>query len=221
LRVTLLQQDGSPVKDETEVVLTASLGQLEQRRVRTRGGVGSVKYQAGTQVGMDRIEAASGSLKSELALAIGSAPLSRVLLTADPVTLPVSGGQAELTATALSPSGEGVAGVPIRFTTSAGSVSPAEPVTTDAGGKARAKLTTSAPATVRAVGVDSRSDEIAIRLRTPIDLSVAASLGEADVGQNVVFTVHASVGGQPVAGALRVDFGDGAGQGRKSASRSG
>ncbi|HSC27570.1 MAG TPA: hypothetical protein VLD67_09860 [Vicinamibacterales bacterium] len=209
LRVTLLKQDGTPVQDGTEVVLTATLGQFDQRKVRTEGGAASAKYQAGGQVGVDQIEAASGSLKSQISLAIGSAAVSRIQLLAEPLTLPPSGGEAALAALAISPTGVGVVGVPVRFETSAGSITPSDPVLTDGDGVARASLKTNTPATVRAQALNFRSDEIAIRLRSPVDLIITPSTPTADIGQSVVFNVTAMAGGQPVVGGLRVEFGDG------------
>jgi hypothetical protein len=209
LSVSVKGLNGSPVEDGTEVTLSVTLGQLDQRKLKTKAGLATTRYQAGSSVGVDTVTAISGEVRAEFPLAVGSAAVSRIQLVATPAVLPPGGGEAELVATALAPNGEGVAGVPVTFQTSAGTIKPSEAVITDGSGRARAQLTTTAPAAVRAQALDFRSDEVGLQIRAPVHLDIAAAPAQPAVGQPVTFTVVASAGGQPVAGGLRIEFGDG------------
>jgi hypothetical protein len=207
--VNATSSDGAPVPDGTEVALSATSGQLLQPKVRLSGGSATIAYKAGPQFGTAQVQARSGDASATIDVPVASHPVARVEISSDPAQLPSSGGTAELTAQAFSSSGQAVAGMPIKFETSAGNVSPAEPVVTDAEGVARARLTASGQATVRAsAAIIAR--EIVIPMRRPVQMDLTSSPVEPVAGQSVTFTVRATIDGQPASGPMRVEFGDGA-----------
>lgn len=204
LSIKLATPDGAPVQDGTEVWLTATRGDLESRKVRAQGGVANVIFRAPAESGMVQIVASSGDVRGQLDLAVASAPVSKVMLSASPAFLPADGGSTDVIATALSPQGQPVSGAPVKFQTTAGTVSPATAVT-DGNGKARTTLQTSAPAKVAA----------AVHGASPVNLSVAlqpkmtikASPATVVVGNTVTFTITLSTKG--VSGDLSLVLGNG------------
>lgn len=73
IHVTVLAKDGGPVADGTRVAMTATLGRIEPADVRTRGGEAHVGYHAGARAGRERVTAAAGDARAELALTVGDA----------------------------------------------------------------------------------------------------------------------------------------------------
>ncbi len=209
LTVSLRQSNGQPVTDGTEVVLTAVLGELEQRKVRTLNGAAGVTYTAGEIIGVGRVTAYAASNQAEVSIPIGSAPLAGIALSATPASLPPGGGSADITAFARSPQGAPVAGLPVSFTTTAGTLSPSQPVTTDAQGVARVRLTTSVTATVRGNALNLATADVAMPVRPPVTLAVAFTPALPLTGQPVTFTVNATALGQPATGTARMEFGNG------------
>ncbi|HVH57940.1 MAG TPA: hypothetical protein VM791_16865 [Vicinamibacterales bacterium] len=206
--VTASDADGRAVPDGTEVVLTAASGQLLQSKVRLTSGSASVPYKAGAQFGTTQIEARSGDAIATLDVPVASHPVARVEISSNPAQLPSSGGSAELTAQAFSSGGQAVAGMPIKFQTSAGTVTPAEAVITNAEGVATARLTASSQATVRA-SASAITREMVIAVRKAVVMDMTSNPVEPAAGQTVTFTVRATIDGQPAAGPIRVEFGDG------------
>jgi hypothetical protein len=206
--VSATTTDGTAVPEGTEVLLSAGSGELLQSKVRLSGGSANVAYKAGAQFGTAQIQARSGDASATIEVPVASHPVARVEISSDPAQLPSTGGSAELTAQAFASGGQAVAGMPIRFQTSAGAVSPAEPVVTNAEGIARARLTASSQATVRAsASVITR--EVVVSVRKPVLLDLTSSPVEPVAGQPVTFTVKATSDGQPASGPMRLEFGDG------------
>lgn len=114
-----------------------------------------------------------------------------------------------VTALARSPEGAPVAGLPIQFATSAGTLNVTGPVTTSAQGKATARLSTTTTATVRANILNLMSEEALIPVRPPVTLVLTRSPTAPVVGDAVTFTVTASSGGTPARGVAGLTFGDG------------
>jgi hypothetical protein len=208
VRVTGL--DGSPVEDGTEILFTADVGQLESRKVRTHGGSATATYRAGNRVARDRVVATSGTLRAELTIAVGSGEVARVELAVDPPVLPAAGGTATLVASARTAGSDPVAGAPVVFKTSAGTLKPADTVYTDENGRAQATLTTTAPATVSARALELVSEELAVRLRAPVRLTLAVSPTEPTVNSPATFTAAATLeANKPATGTLEILFGNG------------
>jgi hypothetical protein len=93
LRIT--RQGGEPLRDEVEVEVTASLGQVEPRSFRTHdGGTAAITYRAGGTPGPARIQATSGSARGELALTVQTpAPQPPPPTPPPPTTPPGPAGQ--------------------------------------------------------------------------------------------------------------------------------
>lgn len=208
--IVVTRQDGSPVEDGTAVVLTATVGELEQQKVLTRGGRATVQYRAGSEPGVARIQAVSGSARAELALYLVSAPVAAISLAAEPAVLPEGGGDADLRAAVTGPAGEAVRGAPVEFRVSAGTLDPNGPVMSDERGLARARVRTTTPLRAYARVDAVQSAEVVLRLRVPAQLNLTVTPERPVAGSPVAVAVSArTANGDPVRGRLVVAFGDG------------
>ncbi len=165
---------------------------------------------AGGQSGVATITAFSGGASAKLEnVRVGTAAVERVLVTANPGTLPPSGGSTELTARVEDVSGLGLPGIPVTFTTTQGSFS-VNPVTSDANGIARTTLTTSREADVNATAngkTMTAALKVTLGARTGVSITLATT-GNVSAGVPVAFTV--GVAAPPVViRDVTVDFGDG------------
>jgi hypothetical protein len=71
IRLRVTRDSGDPLRDEVEVEMTASLGQVEPRSFRTHdGGTAAISYRSGGTPGAARIQATSGSARGELTLTV-------------------------------------------------------------------------------------------------------------------------------------------------------
>ena len=219
LTATVIESAGTFVQNGTLVSFSTTLGTLEPAEARTQGGKATVRLHAGTRSGTATIRAVSGSAagsggddggtSNQVTIAIGSAGAGRVALSANPSSVPSTGGTSVVTAVVFDTSGNRLAGVPVSFTTTAGSLS-AGVVTSDANGEARSSLTTTRNATVTAsVGggesAQSATVEIAA-LAIPV-VTVSASPAAPFAGQAVTLTISATA----TEGAIRtvtIDYGD-------------
>jgi hypothetical protein len=208
ITVQLKKSDGSNPVDGTEVVLTASAGELDQQKLRLRSGQATATFRAGPTSGLAHIAATSGSISAQISLRIGSAPPGNLTLHALQPVLPPGGGETEIVATVSASNGALVEGAPVTFSTDAGTLSRTEAVT-NAQGEARTTLATSGSATVRA-STPGLEASVGVRVRLAVVIRVSASPAEPTVGQAV--TIGAEIrdtGGQAIAGRLRFLFGDG------------
>lgn len=148
-----------------------------------------------------------------------STPVS-VQLSLRPSALPVQGGDVEITATVLSGSSKPLGGVQLQFSSTAGTISPAAPVATDASGVAVARLSTSQPATVTAAVVAATasgaapqpsgvSGQINVPLKAPAEITITASSQEVLAGKAIDFEVGLKRAGADATGSLTMDLGDG------------
>ena len=208
IRVSLRKTDGAPAQDGTEVVLSASSGDFDTRKVRVSGGEANVQYKASADPGMVRISASSGSVSAEVSIRIGSASPGSLTLFVQPSVLPPGGGDAEIVATVSAPNGSLVVGAPVTFTTSAGTLGQSE-VVSDSRGEAKTTLKTTASATVSAKVQTLEASPVTLRVKQPVRLSVSVSPVEPVAGEAARVSVTASVDGQPASGRLSILFGDG------------
>jgi adhesin/invasin len=146
---------------------------------------------------------ARAAAKSATLKIIIQAPAT-VALSANPSTVPPSGGTVTLTAVVLDASGNRLANVPVSFSTTAGTLS-ATQATTNQNGEATVELVTNGATTVTArAGTVSGTAQI-----TPggaISLTVSPTTGQ--IGATFNFTVTPASGAQNVS----IDFGDGSSQ---------
>lgn len=211
ITVQLKKTDGSPVADGVEISLGADAGELDQRKLRLSNGQASVVYRSGPAVGQAKITASSGAVTAELQLRIGSAPPGSVSLVSSPLEVPPTGADVEIIATVSSSTGALVAGAPVTFSTTAGSLSATQVITNDRG-EARATLRTNVTTTVSAK-VQNLETSTTVRLKQRINVAVSTAPAEPSAGQSVQVTARVTDGdGRGVNGRLRFTFGDGGSQ---------
>ena len=128
---TLTDTSGKPVKDGTVVTFATTMGRIDPVEARVSNGRAAVQLVAGTVSGTASVTATSGSNKSNsLEIRVGTVP-ARVALSATLGSL----GASTIVATVVDSRGAFVAGLPVLFTTTAGSLGSAT-VYTDASGQA-------------------------------------------------------------------------------------
>jgi hypothetical protein len=228
----VLEAGGTPPQNHTLVTFTTNLGTVQPSQAETFGGRVTVKFFAGSTSGEAKIVATSGGAggtttttgkgdtattgsTNAVTIKIGGAAVETVSLTASAASVSPNGGSVTLTATANDVSGNRLPGVPITFTTTAGSLS-ASVVNTDENGNAVTTLTTSRAADVTATaGKSTQKLSIGVNTGPSISLSGPAPPNPT-AGQPVTFTVTVAVPGTttgtPAGAAVRtvtVDFGDG------------
>lgn len=169
----LLESSGTPPHSGTRVNFTTTLGTIEPAEASTDvGGRATVTFRAGPASGTAIIAAFSGGATTSgstggttggsggtgggtttgdrsLKIAVGAAAVSRINVSANPTSLPASGGNTTVTAYVIDINGNPLASAPVTFTTTAGTLSLVT-VSSDANGVASTVLTTFQTATVTA-----------------------------------------------------------------------
>jgi hypothetical protein len=197
---------GTPVQNGTLVSFTTTIGRIEPSEARTNNGQVRVKFISGAQSGTATITAFSGGASGKLEnLKVGSAGVERVLISASPQTLGPSGGTSTITARVEDVSGTGLAGIPVTFTTDAGSLSPSSS-TTDSFGNATTTLNTSRAAKVTA-NVAGKTAEVSEGLNPRPGITLAGPTTPVSAGVPATFTV--GVGATANIRDVTIDFGDG------------
>jgi hypothetical protein len=214
ITAVIVEQAGTPVQNGTTVRFTTSLGSVDPAEAQTRNGTATTTFSAGTNSGVAQIRATSGAAGSGsgdaatggsnvVEIQIGAAAAANVLVSASPSTVSPTGGTVTIVASAVDANGNRLTGVPVSFSTTAGTLS-ASTATTDDSGEARVQLTTTAAATVTArVGNQSGTAAVALAPATTVTLAVSPTTPIA--GQPLTLTLSA-VAGTP---RVTVDWGDG------------
>jgi adhesin/invasin len=208
----VIEEAGTPVHNGTTVRFTSSLGRLEPAEAQTRNGVATTTFFAGDVSGVAAIRAMSGGAAAEdgsnvLEITLGAAAASAVVLSANPSTVPATGGTVTLTASVVDVSGNRMSNVPVSFSTTAGTLSASSAVTS-ASGDAVVQLTTDRAATVTArVGAQTATASIAVATPPGITLAVSPASPSAGVPMLLTITVNVAAG-NPVP-RVTVDWGDG------------
>jgi hypothetical protein len=178
---------GTPVHNGTLVTFTTSLGRIEPAEARTNNGRVIVKLIADGRSGTATIMAFSGSASNDLEVRIGAAAAERVAVTSSQSSVPANGGAVTISARVEDASGNPLFGVPVAFTTTAGTLSPVTALT-DEGGFASTLLTTTARATVTA-SAGGRTGNTTIEVRSRSTLSLTPPAGVIYVGAAAAFTI--------------------------------
>ncbi len=202
---------GNPVHNGTLVSFSTTLGRVEPAEAKTaNGGQVTVKLIADGRSGVATVTAYSGGASKTLTVNIGAAAAARLLLSATPQTLPFTGGTATVSASVQDQQGNPIAGVPVTFSTSAGTLGRTSAVT-DSSGFATTTVTTTANATLTAsagggTGTSALSGTVEIKVlaNSTLALSVPSTIIAGSPGQ---FTVN--VGPSVPASDVTIDFGDG------------
>ena len=204
---------GTPVQNGTHVSFTTTIGRIEPAEAQTSAGKAVVKLISDGRSGTATVTAISGAASKTLTVAIGAAGATRIAVTANPQALPATGGTTTIVASVQDAQGNGLSGVPVSFSTSAGTLSQTT-VVSDDGGTATTQLTTSAAATVTASsggGSGALSGTVAVTLKSKISVTLTAPTGTVTVSVPATFTVGvtATGGGTPIVNDVTIDFGDG------------
>jgi adhesin/invasin len=157
----VLEAGGTPPQDGTLIVFTTSMGSVQPPEAQTKGGRATVTFNAGTTNGTATITASSGGASASgtnaAKVAIGTAAVGSVRVSANPTLLPALGGSSTITAVVIDINGNPLSSAPVSFSTTAGSLDQGA-ATTDQNGAATAILRTSTSATVTAaVGAQAGS----------------------------------------------------------------
>jgi PKD repeat protein len=158
----VIEPAGTPPHAGTLVTFSTNLGRVEPAEVETDiAGRATTTFVAGGASGTATITAISGGVSATadgaIKIAVGSAAVAGIGLSASPPSLPAAGGSSTISAQANDSSGNALSGIPVTFSTNAGSLSIAV-VSTDSTGVARTILTTGKTAEVTAsAGVSSTS----------------------------------------------------------------
>jgi hypothetical protein len=150
----VLEPSGFPPHSGTQITFVTTLGQIQPSEANTDvNGQVTATFLAGGQNGTATITALSGGSNTGtsggLKIFVGTAAVGRVSVTANPLSVPASGGSSTIGALVVDINGNPLNGTQVAFTTTAGTLSP-NLVNTNSNGVATAVLTTNQTATVTA-----------------------------------------------------------------------
>jgi len=150
----LVEPSGTPPHSGTQVSFTTTLGSVEPATVETDiNGRAVATFRSGATNGTATITAISGGVNATgnnaLKIAIGTAAVGRIVLSASPALVPATGGVSTVTAVVQDINGNALPTAPVSFSSTAGSLD-VNVATTDQNGVASVRLTTSTTATVTA-----------------------------------------------------------------------
>jgi adhesin/invasin len=226
----VLEAAGTAPHSGTVILFTTTLGSIEPSEARTDGnGRVIVKYRAGQNNGTATIMATSGGATTgtdgAVKIAIGTAAVGRVSVSASPNPVLAVGGTTTITANVADINGSALPSAPVFFTSTAGNLANSV-ATTEADGSARTSLTTSVQATVTAtVGVQgtsgatggtgntsgTASGSVTVNVSAAPGLVITPPATPPNVGlpANFTFVVTAATTNGSAIRNLRVDWGDG------------
>lgn len=249
LTAFVAESSGTPVHDGTTVRFNTNLGRVDPVETQTRNGLAVSTFLAGDFSGVAVVSATSGAAGAASSTAgsstsgsaaetittsnvrqitVGAAGVETVLLTANPGSVPSTGGTVELIATVVNKDGGALPNVPVTFTASDGQLSNPR-VVSDANGQARTTLiisdgqggttgtSTVVMITVSASAGAKASKDVTVTRRGPGGTASATLAAKADdpivgSGQTVTFTATVTV--TPADASVQAtkyewDFGDG------------
>jgi Bacterial Ig-like domain (group 1)/PKD domain len=156
----VIEPAGTPPHQGTHITFLSTLGTVVPPEAETDiNGMVRVRFEAGNSNGTATITASSGGATTGTAgaikIAVGTAAVGRVTVSATPASVPSNGGSTTIAADVFDINGNALNSAPVSFSTTAGALS-AVLVTTNASGRATTTLTTSQQATVTAnVGAEA------------------------------------------------------------------
>jgi hypothetical protein len=150
----VIEAGGTPPHSGTLVSFTTSLGSVQPSQQETDvSGKVVVKFVAGGTSGTATITALSGGVSASgtnaIKILVGAAAVGRVIVSANPTLVPALGGVTAISAVVLDVNGNPLTGVPVSFSTTAGTLNDAL-VNADQNGMAQTTLRTAQTATVTA-----------------------------------------------------------------------
>jgi hypothetical protein len=224
ITASVLESGGWPVQNGTVVTFTTSLGIISPSEATTTDGKVTVTFNAGTQSGTAEINAFSGpasttgagggtagttgAVGSGVSILIGAAAATTVVATASPSSVSQLGGSALITASVLDANNNGLAGVPVAFSTDQGTLSPVTAIT-NASGVATTTLNTNQTATVTITAGTKTATAKVTAVAVPT-ISLGGPTTTPTVGTTTSFSVSANAGtGSAPIRMVVIDFGDG------------
>jgi len=214
ITVIIAESDGTQVPDDTVVNFTTTLGTIPTRAV-TRRGMAQVALTSGDQPGVAAVTARSGTNEASVDITVG-AILRSLALSANPSSLGPGGGSTEITAVAFGDDGQPLAGVPVTFSTDAGTMASGGAVRfTDASGEVGDTLTTDETATVTATSgapgdgaAITASATVEVSTNEPPQVQFVVSPTSPGVREQVNFNAAGSTDDGSIV-SFEWDFGDG------------
>ena len=201
---------GTLVQNGTTVRFTTNLGTLEPVDAQTSNGVATTTLRAGTTSGVAQVRATSGNATvgagNVIDINIGAASASAITVSASSQTVPSAGGTVSVIAVVVDAQGNRVAGAPVSFTTTAGTLSSAS-VPTNGSGEATVQLTTDRTATVNARAGTANGSVVITAQSTTLALAVLPVAPVA--GQVVTLTVTPTIAAGSASPRVSVNWGDG------------
>jgi adhesin/invasin len=228
ITATVVESGGTLVQNGTLVTFTTTIGTLDPSEARTRDGKVTVRLNAGGRSGRAVVRAFSGGITSgDLSVDIGGAAAGAINLTANPSSVPSSGGTSTLQAIVFDVDGNRLPGVPVSFTSDFGTIS-STVVVSDAQGVATTTITTNRDTTVTASAGGSGGGTggsggtggtggttaaitatVKITAATLPTVTITASTTNPVADAPVTFTVNAAATSPATVRSVTVDFGDG------------
>ena len=209
LVATVTEKPGTPVQNGTLVTFTTTLGRIDPPEARTNNGKVTVRLTADGRSGTAKVTAISGgATKGELEIPVGAAAADNLVVRADPTSVGSSGGTVQVIATVRDSTGNGLAGVTVTFSATAGQLSPAS-ANTDANGEARTSLSTVRESVVTA-SAGNKTATVTVTYTAAPTITVTASPTNPTIGQVVTFqiAVTPAANGLPI-DSISIEFGDG------------
>lgn len=217
VQAIVTESSGTPVHNGTQVNFLSALGSFNPPTATTVGGVASTLFIAGSVSGTTKINAYSGgastgsgnSSAGGVEVKIGAAAAGSISLQVIPSTVPQNGGTVQATALVTDASGNPLRGVPVLFSSDAGTLS-AGNVATDTNGYAVTNLVTTRAATITARAGTAPPATFSVGVNTIPTVVIEATTTAPVVGQPVSFRVTPSTAANasPLQSVV-VDFGDG------------
>ncbi len=223
ITASVLESGGNPVQNGTMVTFTTTLGTVTPAEVATSNSKATVIFNAGSQSGTAVINAFSGpsstsgsastgtgaatTTGSGVSIVIGAAAATTVVVTASPSSVSQLGGTATITASVLDSNNNGLAGVPVSFTTDQGSLAPVIG-TTNSTGQATTTLTTTQTSTVTVTaGTKTGTVKVTAVAVPTITLTGPATTPTAGLTSTFTLNVTPGSGSAPIRNVY-LDFGD-------------
>jgi len=211
---TVLEPGGTPVQDGTTVHFTSNLGRMDPVEAQTKNSIATSRFISNGDSGEATITVSSGSATANVKFNIGLALIDSVSIRASAGSVPATGGTVTVTARVVATGGTPMGGVPVSFSTTAGTLSTTREVT-DGNGEASTRLTTDSNATVTAsAGTKTTPTGVTIQALNPVATPTItlAGVGATANSAGQLFTFTATVANNAAVGSptrFEWDFGDG------------
>lgn len=214
VKVVGYKASGTPLPDGTLIYFTCDIGSIESSKEIKNGIAEALFRSSDNRSGVATISASSGNavpIPETISVTIGSSALFSLSLSADPPTLPVSGGATTIRVTAYDENLNPLGNIPVILTTDSGQLnSKGNAIVTDNSGTAEDVLITTATALVTA-----SSGEIAAEITVNVatnetpTASFVYSPTNPKIDEKVYFNASGSTDEDGTIVSYGWDFGDG------------